>query len=363
MKPWKCSTSTLPSNPGPRVIDAYYYDGRSSQRHGAVLSLREQRFHLTGAWGKREAGLDQVQVSEPMGSAPRTLRFSDGAFCEIADTAGFAALLAAAGYKDPLSVRLHRRWSIVLAALGSVIAVVVAGYLWLLPAAADYLAPRLPATLVAQLSEATLASLDEHLLAPSALPPRREVEVSRRMAEFAAASGLPAYKLHFRATSKNMPPNAFALPDGDIVIFDALLDKLSDDEAMAVFAHELGHVAHHHGLRMLIQGTVVSTVAAVYLGDISSLVAALSTAALQSNYSQSFESEADRYAAEALKRSGKSPMLLASALEKLEAAALEKSRAKAARKADADDESWLERHFSSHPSIARRSAALKAMSD
>jgi Zn-dependent protease with chaperone function len=132
---------------------------------------------------------------------------------------------------------------------------------------------------------------------------------------------------------------------------------------MAVFAHELGHVAHHHGLRMLIQGTVVSTVAAVYLGDISSLVAALSTAALQSNYSQSFESEADRYAAEALKRNGKSPMLLASALEKLEAAALEKAKTKAAWKADGGGESWLERQFSSHPSIARRSAALKAMSD
>ena len=345
------------------MIKAYYYDGRSSKRHEAVLKLRERRFHLSGAWGERDANLDEVQVSEPMGSAPRTLRFGDGAFCEIADTAGFAALLAAAGHKEPLSVRLHQRWGVVVSALGAIVAVVVAGYLWLLPAAADYLAPRLPAALVAQLSDATLASLDEHLLAPSALPPQREVEVSRRMAAFAAASGLPAYKLHFRATSKNMPPNAFALPDGDIVIFDALLDKLSDDEAIAVFAHELGHVAHHHGLRMLIQGTVVSTVAAVYLGDVSSLVAALSTAALQSNYSQSFESEADRYAAQALKQNGKSPMLLASALEKLEAAALEKAKAKSARKSSGNEDNWLERHFSSHPSIARRSAALKAMAD
>lgn len=358
------------------MIAAYYFDGRSSKRQNAALSLSHGHVLVAGEWGRREARLNEVQVSEPMGSAPRTLRFADGAFCEIADTAGLAALLTAAGHTETLSVRMHQRWGIVLGALGGVIAVVVAAYIWLLPAAADYLAPRLPDALVARLSDAALASLDQHMLEPSQLPPQREIEVTRRMAAFAAKGNLPAYKLHFRATPKHMPPNAFALPDGDIVIFDSLLKELSDDEAIAVFAHELGHVAHDHGLRMLIQGTVVSTIAAVYLGDISSLVAALSTAALQANYSQGFESEADTYAAQALKRSGRSPMLLASALEKLEAAALAQSKIKPKNKeeeplhdkaskpaAEDEDESWFERHLSSHPSIGRRSAALKAMAD
>jgi Zn-dependent protease with chaperone function len=233
--------------------------------------------------------------------------------------------------------------------------------LWLLPAAADALAPRLPEALVAGVSDATLDSLDRHFLKPSALPPERKVDIGRRMAAFAAQGKLPAYKLHFRAGGEKMPPNAFALPNGDIVILDSLLDKLSDDEALAVFAHELGHVAHRHGLRMLIQSAVVSTAAAVYLGDVSSLAAALSTAMLQANYSQDFESEADRYAAVALQRSGRSPMLLAGALEKLEAAATEMPKGK---KSDAtksrSEESWLERRFSSHPSIARRAEALRA---
>ena len=359
-------TSTLPFDAGSHLIQAYYYDGRSSQRHDAALSLSQGHVLVSGEWGRREASLGDVHISEPMGTAPRTLRFADGAFCEIADTSKLAALLAAAGHKEALSVRLHQRWSVVFAALGGILAFVIVTYLWLLPAAADYLAPRLPAALVEKLSQATLASLDEHILQPSALPPQREVAVSRRMAAFAAQGKLPAYKLHFRATPKDMPPNAFALPNGDIVIFDSLLDKLDDDEALAVFAHELGHVAHHHGLRMLIQGTVVSTVAAIYLGDISSLVAALSTAALQANYSQGFESEADRYAAQALKRSGKSPMLLVSALEKLEAAALEqrKLKHKAGKPAtEPKEEGWFERHLSSHPSIARRSAELKHMAD
>lgn len=341
------------------MIAAYYYDGKSSRRHSAAVSLSHGHVLVSGDWGRREASLKEVKISEPMGSAPRTLRFNDGAFCEVSDAMGLAALLTAAGYKDAVAVRLHQRWSIVLVSLGSVAAIIVACYLWLLPAIATYLAPRLPDTIVETLSDATLSSLDEHMLKPSALPPQRQAEIRSRMDGFAKAAGLPAYKLHFRAPPKGMPPNAFALPSGDIVIFDSLLDKLSDDEALAVFAHELGHVAHYHGLRMLIQGTVVSSFAAFYLGDISSLVAALSTAMLQSNYSQGFESEADRYAAQALKRSGLSPMLLASALDKLESAAQKQSDDSKQEK----EESWLARLFSSHPSIARRSAALKAMPD
>jgi Zn-dependent protease with chaperone function len=340
-------------------IGAHYYDGKSSRRHTAVVTLDPGgRFLVAGEWGRREAGLNEIKVSEPMGSAPRTLRFADGAYCEIADVQRLAILLATAGHREPLSVRLQRRWGAVLLSLVGIAAAVVAGYIWLLPAAADYIAPRIPDAVVASLSTASLASLDEHVLNPSALSAQKKKEISQRMADFAARQNLPAYKLNFRAAPKAMPPNAFALPDGNIVIFDSLLDTLDDDEALAVFAHELGHVAHRHGLRMLIQGAVVSTVAAVYLGDLSSLVAALSTAMLQSNYSQAFESEADLYAAQALKRNGKSPLLLVSALDKLQAAARPKAGAK-----DKRASGWFERLFSSHPSVARRSAALKALAD
>lgn len=370
------------------MIDVDYYDGRSSRRLDARLRLSHGRLFLAGDWGLREAPLEQVEISEPMGDAPRTLRFTDGAYCEIGDRAKFAAMLAAAGHKDALSVRLHRRWSIVLGALGGVIAAVFAAYVWLLPAVADYLAPRVPDRFVSAVSQASLDSLDLHVLQPSKLPPQREVEIRRRMESFAAKVGLPGYRLNFRNTDKALPPNAFALPNGDIVIFDSLLDTLSDDEAIAVFAHELGHVARHHGMRMLIQNAVVSSVVAIYLGDVSSLVAGLSAAMLQANYSQDFETEADRYAAAALQRDGRSPLLLASALEKLQVAAhtrrkednntdneganthgtaddtdaKEKASAEApsARK-PAGEPGWFQRRFASHPSVPQRIAALKAM--
>ena len=49
-------------------------------------------------------------------------------------------------------------------------------------------------------------------------------------------------------------PNAFAIGRKTICVTDGLLN-LSDDEIMAIFAHELGHLAYHHSsIQLLIGG-------------------------------------------------------------------------------------------------------------
>lgn len=47
--------------------------------------------------------------------------------------------------------------------------------------------------------------------------------------------------------------NAFALPDGTLVVTDELVELAgdNDDEVLAVLAHELGHIHERHGLRLL----------------------------------------------------------------------------------------------------------------
>ncbi len=339
------------------MIPANFFDGQSSRRQSAVLRLSQGRLYLAGDWGMREATLCDVAISEPMGGAPRTVRFADGAFAEISDIDAFAELLAKAGHDEPWPVRMHKRWSVVLASMLSIIAIAIASYIWVLPAIAGFIAPRLPSSLGEQLSKATLESLDRHILAPSTLPPQREQQLRAHMATFSKQSHMPSYALHFRAAANGMPPNAFALPNGDIVILDSLLVILDDDEALAVFAHELGHVEYHHGLRMLIQSAVVSTAAAVYLGDISSLVAALATASLQANYSQAFETEADYYAARVLKQGQRSPLALASALEKIEKA-VRKATPSGEKSSSATDREFAH-WFSSHPTVTQRIAQLK----
>lgn len=47
-----------------------------------------------------------------------------------------------------------------------------------------------------------------------------------------------------------------------MVLTDELFDLVQGDEQIitAVLAHELGHVKHRHGLRMLVQATVLGVV-------------------------------------------------------------------------------------------------------
>ncbi len=300
-------------------IAASFFDGRTPQRQAAELLVEGEEIVVRGAFGERRAPRAQVEISEPLGRAPRLLRLPDGAVCEVADHAAFGAWLAGAGMAESPVVRLQRRWSWAVAALVAAVLVLLAAYFWGLPALSGVLAPRVPERAVQSLSAYTLDFLDQRMLRPSRLPQARQDELRTHVAAvLQARPGRPAYRLVFR--SAPMGPNAFALPNGDLVVFDELVALAgNDDEVTGVVAHELGHVAHHHGLRQLIQSSVVSFVAGLYLGDLSSVASGLAVLALESRYSRGFELEADAYAVEVMTAAGRGTEPLAAMLERLEA--------------------------------------------
>jgi Zn-dependent protease with chaperone function len=300
-------------------IAASFFDGRRPQRQAVELSVDGDEVVVRGTFGERRAKRAEVEISEPLGRAPRLLRFADGAVCEVADHAAFAAWLAEAGFAESAVVRLQGRWSWALAALLAAILTMLAAYFWGLPAASKMLAPRIPDRIVQSISTHTLSFLDEQMLKPSRLPQARQTELQTQVAAVLKTNpGHPPYRLHFRASA--LGPNAFALPNGDLVVFDELVAlAANDDEVVGVVAHELGHVAHHHGLRQLIQSSVVSFVAGIYLGDISSIASGLAVLAMESRYSRAFELEADAYAAQVMVAAGRGSEPLASMLERMEA--------------------------------------------
>ncbi|MCL2635098.1 MAG: M48 family metallopeptidase, partial [Betaproteobacteria bacterium] len=244
-------------------------------------------------------------------------------------------------------VRLQARWSWAVAALAGSVLVLLAAYFWGLPAASKALAPRVPLPVVQSLSEYTLKFLDQRLLRPSRLAQARQDELRAQVAAVLPAQpGWPAYRLLFRSSA--LGPNAFALPNGDLVVFDELVALAKeDDEVVGVVAHELGHVAYRHGLRQLIQSSVVSFLAGVYLGDVSSLASGLAVLALESRYSRSFELEADAYAAAAMRAAGRSTEPLAAMLERMQAAT-----------GHQEGPGWD--GLSSHPDTAERIRRLRA---
>ncbi len=303
------------------TVTATYFDGRSAIAHAVTLSLSDGLVRLRGDGIARDEPITALRVSEPMGAAPRLISLPGGAHCEVRDHAGMARMLNATGFEDGLVVRLQRRWRWALASVLVTLAVVFAGYHWGLPAASEWLAFRTPDAVLARMGSSTLDVLDRIALSPSKLPAARQQQLRDAFALLVAPGDDPArYTLHFRHGGA-VGANAMALPDGTLVVTDQLVALAAhDEEILAVLTHELGHVRRRHGLRMLIQGSIVAFVVSFYIGDVSSVAAGLPTLLLQARYSRNHESEADAFGAAMLKANGMSPQRLAQMLEKLEAA-------------------------------------------
>ncbi len=79
-----------------------------------------------------------------------------------------------------------------------------------------------------------------------------------------------------------MPANAFALPGGTVVMTGrhrpGAADKgIGDDALVGVLAHEIGHVVHRHGMRMVVEQGVLNIGLGLALGDVSGVVSSGAT--------------------------------------------------------------------------------------
>jgi len=296
-----------------------YYDGRSTRRRRVTLDYEHDFLLVQGDDVERREALADLRLSEPMGAAPRLVTFSDGAFCEIRDHAGLQRLLAETGHRDACVVRwqFSVRW-IAMASL-LCLAALFAAYRWGLPWVSARVADALPESAAETVSVRVLAVLDERYLSPSRLPEARQAAIAARFAAM-SAPGVPTVRAHlvFRA-NRAMSANALALPSGTIILTDDLVALARrDNELMAVLAHELGHVEGRHGMRQAVQGTLVGLLAAWFLGDVSSVVAAAPAALLEAKYSRDAEREADIFAERLLQANGISPRCLADILQRLD---------------------------------------------
>jgi Zn-dependent protease with chaperone function len=197
-------------------------------------------------------------------------------------------------------------------------------------------------------SRQTLALLDRAVFSPSKLPTTRRDQVLERFSRLTSSRSPIPLRLEFRA-SEPLGANALALPNGTIIVTDDLVRLAAhDDEIVAVLAHEAGHVEERHGLRNVIQSSVVSILVSWYLGDVNAIVAAAPAVLMEAKYSRDLEREADDYAAELLRAKGLPATLLADMLQKLE-------DDRSGRGRDSDATAYL----SSHPSTRERIERLQ----
>lgn len=91
--------------------------------------------------------------------------------------------------------------------------------------------------------------------------------------------------------------NAFALPDGNIVVFSGILNTMKNyDELVGLIGHEVAHVNHRHSMKMVCRNLSGYIFVSAILGDANGIMATIGDNVnnLQSlSYSRNFEHEAD----------------------------------------------------------------------
>ena len=348
------------------MMNALYFDGQSTRSHAVILLLHKGVVVVTGEGIRRTMRLAQLRVSEPLLHAPRVVRLPDGGTLEVSDK-GFTRLLRKNGHHDHWVVHWQQNWGMALAALCVLVTLLLSGYQWGLPWAADRLARHLPTALEDKIGDAQFSVVDAKLMEPSKLDAADQARLQKLFQALRAPDGeKTAYRLQFRHSK--IGPNAFALPNGVIILTDQLVMLARDDQAvLGVLAHELGHLKRRHALRRMVQGLGVGVIVNLFVGDVSAVLTAVPTLLLDQKYSRDFEREADQYAIAMLHANSIPLAPMADLFVKLgssagrgdasaEATATPPaSSKKSPRAADATAD-----FFSSHPSDAERIAALRA---
>lgn len=304
------------------AFQAQYFDGLNSTAYRVEVSLKGDQLILTGEHISKQMPTQSLTFSPAVGSAKAIIMLHDGAELHVADLHSYDAfckqLKPAAIEHISRFFEIHLHYT--LAALAFAGAFIFAGLRYGLPALALVIANQLPTNFEKEIGEQSLKILDGTLMSPSKLPKPHQLAIANRLQNICRKHPCPAYQLHFRASS-SMGANAFALPAGDVVVTDDLVNLAKqDEEILSVLFHELGHVQHKHSLRLAVQNTGAAALLVVITGDlsaISDLAAGLPTLLMQSGYQRDMEREADTHALALLKASCIAPRHFANIMTRI----------------------------------------------
>lgn len=312
---------------GVEIARGIWHPPRSNAAKPAILFVDGLRMSIQledGSVACRD-DLKSVSFSDRIGSVPRRITLANDSLFETPDNDAIDGLLRAhkvnrSGWIADLEQFRPRLIGFVLLVflLGALI------YRYALPALVEVAVMVTPPAVPQWLSAGTMASLDQTMLSPSKLTAAEQKQIRDgfdRIASF-STRGKVGYNLNFR-DGGFIGPNAFALPDGTLVITDQLISMAGGDTEMVlgVLAHEIGHVEREHSLRQMYRAAGLAGLIMLITGDIGSGgedVLTDGAALLALSYSRSAESEADRISVDLMAKAGHNPAAIGRFFQLLE---------------------------------------------
>ncbi len=324
-------------------IDAKYFDGKTSKKQSVSIEFFKNRsVKVKGDGVVFVESFDNLAISSRVANTPRMITFADESIAYSSSNDAIDSVVKELNNTRSIAYLLESKMRYALL----FVVLLVLSVIFFLTTGSDLIAKSIakitPQILREEISTQTLEMMDEYLLEPSLLSVEQKDRFQTLFSELTNQEA--GFHLHFR---RGIGPNAFALPSGDIVLMDELVELSDGEDKMiyGVLAHEVGHVKHKHSMQLIVKVSIVNIIIAYFTGDISSTVASVGTTMLHANYSREFESQADHYAKIQMIKAGIEPKYLAEFFVKIETNSSE-------------DQSY--HYFDSHPSNQERIDALLA---
>ncbi|OUS29600.1 peptidase ['Osedax' symbiont bacterium Rs2_46_30_T18] len=266
----------------------------------------------------------------------------------------------AANSSDRLSLangkieRLEKSVKWVLASVLMVPLLIWFGIAVLMPKLVTESVKHLPDVVAQEMGEQTFYALKKSILDPSEVAKADREKVISQWQQALDQLGLSKDKFTLHIFKSDFfGANAFALPDGTVVITDDLLISLQDkpDAILAILLHEIGHVQRQHSMRIVAQSISNSIIIAVVFGDletVAELLVGTGAALVQNAFSRDMEREADNYAFEKLHELGIPATAFADAMQGF----LDLNQAHADQ--PETEKKGLMRYLATHPDIEDR---------
>lgn len=309
-----------------KSISGFYYDGQSSGRHACRLYLTDGGSVVFEGITLPPMAFADLEIPSRLGNTPRTLGLPNGGFFETSDNQQLDAMVKDSGGGAFSLHGLEHKLRYILPLLALCVVVVYLTVTRGIPYLSERVAYQLSADWSEELGGSVLDQLDELYFSPSETPKDVRADYRALLAAVVPADSNFHYTLYFRDGGL-IGANAFALPDGSLVVTDQLLEMgATREEVLSVLLHEIGHVEHRHSLRSLLESSGVAILFTLMTGDaefVQDFVVALPPLLLQAKFSRNHEWEADSYALARMQAEGVDPIHFATMMERLSGLAQE----------------------------------------
>lgn len=287
-----------------RIYKGRYFDGQQSSAIVVNVQIGQNQLTITYTDNNHELVTIQwpkeaiQQVS--LAANHIALKYVSGypyQQLEISDTDGITAYQQWKGGSMMQGILQKRSMAGVLLLLGGIFGSMAAFYFWGVPWLADRIAQQIPVSYETELGK----SIASELLTSEKVDSTKSIAINRFFKHLQLKTDYPVQITVVNSATVN----AFALPGGQIIVYDSILATMqSPEELAALLYHEFGHVELKHATRNIFRSLSGYLFISALFGDLSGVSALVISNAQELrnlSYSRELESEADAFALQQLR--------------------------------------------------------------